>query len=327
MTKPLRLTESQSDLNDFFYFAKIVKHAGFSSAAKALGIPKSRLSRRLAGLEACLGVRLLQRSTRQLALTQAGQQLMQRCEAMLEELEAGIAEISEMRQRPMGKLKIGCSMNAARVFLGSAATGFLQRYPDVHVEVRLVSRDVRLHEAEMDVIFHVTPSVVDGRYVAKRLWESPQALVASPALLRRHQPITHPSDLRGLPTLTLLGARPRNSWRLQAPDGSVVEHVHRPRMTSDDLEVLHQAALRGAGVVRLPALVCATDVALGALEIVLPGWRMEPRKLFAIFHSSHDLTPAARLFIDYVGEWFEAQPDWRSDLLTELQCAGARKNA
>ena len=133
MNKPLRLTESQSDLNDFFYFAKIVKHSGFSSAAKALGIPKSRLSRRLSTLEARLGVRLLHRSTRQLALTQAGRKLMQRCEAMLEELEAGIAEISELRRRPMGKLKVGCSMNAARVFLGSAVTGFLHRYPEVQV--------------------------------------------------------------------------------------------------------------------------------------------------------------------------------------------------
>lgn len=314
MDKSLRHTESQSDLNDFFYFAKIVKHSGFSSAAKALGVPKSRLSRRLAALETRLGVRLLLRSTRQFALTQAGRKLMQRCETMFEELEAGIAEISELQRRPMGKLKVGCSMNAARVFLGSAVTGFLQRYPDVLVEVRVVSRDLNLYEGEMDVVFHVTPSVTDGRYVAKRLFESPQVLVASPALLRRHKAIRHPSDLGSLPALNLLGARPRNSWVLQGPDGSIVEHTYQPRVISEDLEVLHQAALRGAGVVRLPALVCANDVAVGTLEVVLPEWRMEPRKLFAIFHSRRDLTPAARLFVDYVAEWFEQQPNWRGDL-------------
>ena len=327
MTNPLRLTESQSDLNDFFYFAKIVQHRGFSAAAQVLGIPKSRLSRRLAALESRLGVRLLQRSTRNLALTQSGRKLMQRCEAMLEELEAGIAEISELRRRPMGKLKVGCSMNAARVFLGSAVTGFLHRYPDVQVEVRLVSRDLNLYEGEMDVIFHVTPSVTDGRYVAKRLFESPQMLVASPLLLRRHKPIAHPSDLRALPALHLLGARPRNNWVLQGPDGSIFEHTYQARVTSDDLEVLHQAALRGAGIVRLPSLVCANDLAMGTLQVVLPEWRMEPRKLFAIFHSRHGLTSAARRFVDYVGEWFEAQPNWRGDVLLEPECEKARRKA
>ncbi|MCI3950703.1 MAG: Transcriptional regulator, LysR family [Burkholderiales bacterium] len=327
INKRLRLAESPSDLNDFFYFAKIVMHSGFSSAAKALGIPKSRLSRRLAALEARLGVRLLQRSTRRLALTQAGRKLMQRCETMFEELETGIAEISELRRRPMGKLKVGCSMNAARVFLGSAVTGFVHRYPDVQVEVRLVGRELNLYEAEMDVIFHVTPSVADGHYVAKRLFESPQVLVASSVLLQRHKRITHPSDLCALPALHLLGARPRNIWVLQGPDGSIVEHTYQPRVTSDDLEVLHQAALRGAGVVRLPTLVCANDLAMGTLQVVLPEWRMEPRKLFAIFHSRHGLTPVARLFVDYVGEWFEAQPNWRGDLLIEPDCESARRNA
>jgi DNA-binding transcriptional LysR family regulator len=326
MDQPLRLTKSQSDLNDFFYFAQIVKHSGFSSAARALGIPKSRLSRRLSALEARLGVRLLQRSTRHLALTQAGNKLIQRCEAMLDALERGISEISDLQRGPMGKLKVGCSMNAARVFLGSAITGFLQRYPEVQIEVHLVSRDINLFAREIDVIFHVTPSVADGRYVAKQLFESPQVLVASPVLLQRYEPIAHPADLRALPALHLRGARPRNSWILRGPDGSIVEHSYRPRVTSDDLEVLHQAALHGAGLARLPSLVCANDLAMGTLQVVLPEWGMEPRKLFAIFHSRHGLTTTARLFVDYVAEWFEAQPNWRGDRLIEPGGANARHN-
>ncbi|MGE5524359.1 MAG: LysR substrate-binding domain-containing protein [Rhodospirillaceae bacterium] len=303
--------DGSTDLNDFYYFAKIVEHRGFSSAAEALGVPKSRLSRRLAALEARLGVQLLQRSTRRFALTEPGNQLVRRCTAMLAELESGVAELSELRAHPKGILRIGCSRNAARVFLGCAVTAFLDRYPDVQAEVQVVSHDVNLYEHNIDLVLRVTPSIENGRYIAKRLWRSPQQLVASPALLARYPRIATPADLAALPTLDLMTRR-THAWLLHGPDGATVEHVHHPRLVSDDLEVLHQAALRGAGVARLPTLVCAQDVDSGALCPVLKNWHMEPRQLYAVFLSRPGLSAAARLFIDYLGEWFEAQPDWQA---------------
>ena len=302
--------EADANLNDFFYFVQIVKHGGFSAAANALNVPKSRLSRRLATLEKRLGVQLLQRSTRKLSLTQTGVQLMQHCETMLHELEVGVAEIAEQRQSPKGKLRIGCSMNAARVFVGSAVTGFLQRYPDMQVEVKHLVRGETLQESEVDLAFRVTPTLEDGRYVAKRLWESPQVLVASPILLRRFSKISGPEDLTSVPTLELTKQRGRHTWVLTSPDGQKIECAHKPRLLSDDIEVIHQAALRGAGVTRLPVLICAQDLITGALISVLPAWRIPPRQLYAVFLSRPGLSPAARIFFDYVVEWFEAQPNW-----------------
>jgi DNA-binding transcriptional LysR family regulator len=318
--------DGRSDLNDFYYFAKIVEHRGFSSAAQALGVPKSRLSRRLAALEARLGVGLLQRSTRQLALTAAGTQLMRRCEAMLAELEAGVMEISELRRQPKGTLRVGCSRNAARVFLGSAVTGFLERYPDVQVEVKVVGHDVNLYEHNVDVVLRVTPSIEEGRYIAKRLWRSPQLLVASPRLLERYRAIKDPQDIAALPTLDLMTQR-RHSWLFHGPDGATAEHVHHPRLVSDDLEVLRQAALRGAGLTRLPTLVCAPDVRAGTLCAVLKDWRMEPRQLYAMFLSRPGLTPVARLFVDYLGQWFEAQPDWETEEMEPVPARDGKSRA
>lgn len=302
--------EADANLNDFFYFVHIVRHGGFSAAGKALEVPKSTLSRRLAALEKRLGVQLLQRSTRRLSLTQAGDQLMRHCETMLHELEAGIAEIAEQRQSPKGKLRIGCSMNAARVFLASAVTGFLQKYPDLQVEVMHLVRGMTLQESGVDLAFRVTPALEDGRYVAKKLWDSPQVLVASPALLRRFPRISRPDDLVHVPTLELTRQKGRHVWELRSPGGVKVDHVHRPRLLSDDIEVIHQAALRGAGVARLPVLTCTQDLITGALLSVLPAWRIPPRQLYAVFLSRPGLSPAARVFIDYVVDWFEARPTW-----------------
>lgn len=301
-----------SHLDEFFYFVQIVKHGGFSAAASALMVPKSTLSRRLSTLEKRLGAQLVQRSTRQFALTPTGRQLMQHCVAMLQELEAGIGEITGERENPSGRIVIGCTMNAARVFVGSAVTGFLQRYTEVEVEVRLLDRGASLHESGVDVALRVAPALEDGRYVAKRLWQSPQMIVAAPSLLAGFPKVARPRDLAALPALELVHRRGRRVWTLVGSDGTAYEHTPKPRLTSDDIEVVHQAALSGAGIARLPTLVCAADLAAGRLVPVLPGWRIPARQLYAVFLSRHGLTPLARLFIDYLGAWFEAQPDWRA---------------
>jgi DNA-binding transcriptional LysR family regulator len=119
----------------------------------------------------------------------------------------------------------------------------------------------------------------------------------------------------------------RHSWLFYGPDGATAEHVHHPRLVSDDLEVLRQAALRGAGLTRLPTLVCAPDVRAGTLCAVLEDWRMEPRQLYAMFLSRPGLTPVARLFVDYLGQWFEAQPDWETEEMEPVPARDGKSRA
>jgi DNA-binding transcriptional LysR family regulator len=289
------------DLNDLAYFVHVIEHGGYSAAERALGIPRSRLSRRVTALEGRIGVRLLQRSTRRLSLTDAGELLLKHCRIMLAEAQTGIAEISQLQASPQGKVTVSCPLTASRVLLAPLLTSFLQRYRDVRVEVLVTNRTVDLYNEGVDVALRIGTKVDEaGGVVAKLIWRSVQRLVAAPALLKRHGSPRTSEDLRSLPTLDSLTQQSRHVWTLAAPDGRRLEHQHQPRLVSDDMEILRQAAIAGIGVVRLPEVVCNPDVAAGKLSLVLPDWAVSSHLLYAVFLSRRGMMPAVRHFVDYI---------------------------
>jgi len=174
------------DLNDMLYFAEVVERGGFASAGRALGIPKSRLSRRVAELEARLGVRLLQRTTRKLSLTQVGEAYLRHCQAMRDAALAAADTVAEVQTEPRGTIRVSCPVTLAQTVLGELMPQFLQRCPLVHVEMQVTNRPVNLVEEGIDVALRVRPSLEDsGSMVVKRLDVARQILVASPELLER----------------------------------------------------------------------------------------------------------------------------------------------
>ncbi|MEG2632398.1 MAG: LysR family transcriptional regulator, partial [Comamonas sp.] len=175
-----------NDLNDMLYFAEVVERGGFAAAGRALGIPKSRLSRRVAELEGRLGVRLLQRTTRKLSLTEVGEAYLRHCLVMRDAAQAAADTVAQVRTEPCGTLRVSCPVTIAQTVLGELMPVYLERHPLVRIEMQITNRAVNLVEESIDVALRVRASLDDsGSMVVKRLDISRQVLVASPDLLRR----------------------------------------------------------------------------------------------------------------------------------------------
>lgn len=290
------------DLNDMAYFAEVVDSGSFAGAARALGLPKSRLSRRVAELESRLGVRLLQRTTRRLSLTEAGETFHRHCVAMREAAEAAGEAIAQMQTEPRGTVRVACPVTLAQTLIGPLVPAFLARHPHVRIEMIVSNRAVDLVQEGIDLALRVRPRLDDsGSLVMKPLGQTLGVLVASPALLQRCGAPEGPAALQRLPTLAMSAADGSASWTLRGPQGQHFELQHRPVFVADDLLTLRHAAVAGAGMALLPDFLCRQELASGALQPVLPGWAPPPALMHAVFPSRRGMVPAVRRFLDYLG--------------------------
>jgi DNA-binding transcriptional LysR family regulator len=293
------------DLNDMFFFAQVVDHGGFTSAAQALGLPKSRLSRRIQLLEERLGVRLLQRSTRKFAVTEAGQEYYRHCLAMLVEADAADEAIAITRAEPQGTVRLACPPGLVCFHVGRMVTRFMARHPRVQVLVESANRPVDLIGEGFDLAVRVRfPPLEETELVMRRLAESPQRLVASPGLLAGFVPPSSPADLAALPSLDFGPHLRAHEWTLYGPHGEPATVTHQPRLITDDLILMRYAALDGVGVVKLPTLVVGADILEGCLVEVLPNWKPAAGVVHAIFPSRRGLLPAVRGLLDHLAEEF-----------------------
>lgn len=291
------------DLNDMLYFAEVVDRGSFAAAGRSLGLPKSKLSRRVAELEARLGVRLLQRTTRKLSLTEAGERYHRHCVAVREEAEAAEETVALSQTEPHGTIRVTCPVTLAQSTIGHLIPPFLELYPKVRVDMQVSNRVVDLVQEGVDVALRVRPSLDDsGSLVVKNLGISQGLLVASPALLERQGRPKSLDDLQRLSTVSMSAADGRATWRLLNAAGAEHELQHRPRYVADDLLTLKFAVLQGAGMCILPDYMCARELQDGLLEIVLPGWAPQPGVMHAVFPSRRGLVPAVRRFLDFLGE-------------------------
>lgn len=291
------------DLNDMLYFAEVVDKGGFAAAGRSLGLPKSKLSRRVAELEARLGVRLLQRTTRKLSLTEAGELYHRHCVAMREDAEAAEEAVAQVQSEPRGTVRMVCPVTLAQTTIGYIVPGFLARYPQVRVEMEVSNRVVDLVQEGIDVALRVRPTLDDsGSLVVKNLGPTQGLLVGSPAQIEREGPVATVEDLSKLSTLAMSTADGRVGWKLLGPQGREYEFVHRPAYTANDLLTLKIAALQGAGICLLPDYMCDEELADGRLVVVLPGWAPRPSVVHAVFPSRRGMAPAVRRFLDFLGE-------------------------
>jgi len=291
------------DLNDMVFFAEVAERGGFAAAGRALGIPKSRLSRRVADLEARLGVQLLQRSTRRLSLTPAGELYLRHSIAMRDAAEAAAEAIAQVQTEPRGTVRLSCPVTMAHSGVGPLLPLFMKRYPAVRVEMRVLNRPVDPVEEGVDLALRVRPQIEDSAtLVAKTFGISRGILVASPDLLRRQGPVQTPDDLSKLDTVAMSVSDGRNSWRLEGPGGEVVVHSHAPRYVADDLLTLTFAVVQGIGASLLPDYMCRGDLKAGRMTEVLPGWGPAPAISHAVFPARRALVPAVRRLIDFLAE-------------------------
>jgi DNA-binding transcriptional LysR family regulator len=291
------------DLNDMFYFAEVVDRGGFAAAGRALGVHKSKLSRRVAELEARLGVRLLQRTTRKLSLTAAGEVFHRHCEAVREEAEAASEALAAVRNEPRGTIRVVCPVTLAQSTVGPLIPLYLQRHPLVRLDMQVNNRVVDLVQEGVDVALRVRSTVEDsGSLIVKNLGFTKGLLVASPALLERQGRAAHVDDLQRLSTVAMSAIDGRAHWKLLGPGDRDFDLQHRPCYTADDLLTLKSAVLEGAGMSVLPDYMCRRELRQGMLEEVLPGWAPRPGVIHAVFPSRRGLVPAVRSFLDFLGE-------------------------
>lgn len=288
-------------LDELYYYAKVVDHGGFAAAGRALGIPKSRLSRHVDALEARLGVRLLQRSTRRFVVTQVGQELHRHALAMLAQADAAFEAAAAATAQPRGTLRVACPVAVASTMLAPVLPAFLDAHPQVRVELEVGNRRVDVLAEGFDAALRVRtqPSGEDG-LVMRQFAQLSELLVASPAYLERAGPPRRPADLAGHATLAFVGERERPSWRLVGPDGEVEEAAIVPRLSGHDFPLLHTAAVAGQGVALLPESVVRHALVAGTLVRVLPDWQLPQGIFHVVYPHRRGLLPAVRAFIDFL---------------------------
>lgn len=289
------------DLNDLYYYARVVEHRGFAAAGRALGVPKSTLSRRITLLEERLGSRLLQRTTRQFAMTEIGEVYYRHCVAVISEAEAAQEAVENSRAEPRGLIRVTCPVSLMINMVSPIVSRFLVEFPLVRIRLSATNRRVDVIEEGVDVALRVRfPPLENEGLVMRRLAESRQILVASPTLLSRFGSPSAPDQLSGLPGMDLVRSASRHAWELQDQGGSQTSVSFEPRYVADDMYALRQAAIDGVGVVQLADYLVADQIASGELVAVLPGWHLKSGIVHAVFPSRRGLSPAVRSFVDYL---------------------------
>ncbi|AXA54010.1 LysR substrate-binding domain-containing protein [Pseudomonas thivervalensis] len=297
------------DLNDLYYFAKVVEAGGFAAAGRLLGIPKSRLSRRIAELEERLGARLLQRTTRQLKLTAVGERYLRHCQAMLLEAEMADEAVASMSSEPRGRLRVSSPVGLAHQFLPVVIETFLVKYPLVQLEMTLLNRRVDLIGEGIDVALRVRDlGDEDPLLMTRRLRRARLMLVASPAFVEGRR-IETPDDLKPLSVLGALEADRLVHLRLVKADGQQAELSLEARLGIDDFIVRRACALAGLGFTLLPSMYCEQELRDGTLLELLPGWSLPDGWLQAVYPHRRGMLPAVRAWIDHVVEAFEGCGD------------------
>ncbi len=288
------------DLNDLVIFAKVVQSGSLTAAANALDIPKSNVSRRLSRLEEELGVRLLERTTRKLHLTEVGGLYYEHCRRILEEVEHAELSVQQRLEAPRGQLRIGASFSVGQGLLGPILGEFIARYPEVSVQLELTNRRVDLIEEGYDLVLRVG-KLEESNLVARYLGNSQLVCFASKAYLDQHGRPQHPQELVKHHCLTMSDMPNPERWTFYGPNGEETVQV-QSRAAVNDFATLRVMAAAGAGVAISPGYLCRAGLLAGDLEQVLPDWPLVPGGIHAVYPSHRGATPKLRALLDFLVE-------------------------
>ena len=292
-----------SDLNDLRFFVEVVEHGGFSAAGRALGVPKSRLSNRVAKLEERLGVRLLQRTTRRFVVTDVGERFLAHCKAMIEQAEAARDVVEELRSEPCGWIRLSCPISLAPTVMAELVPEFLARYPKMQVRLLVSDRRVDLIGEAFDIAIRVRNVIdTDATLVLRTIGQSRVILVASPGFLEHHGTPRSPQELASLPLLSMRELDGLQAIDLFGPAGEREQVRMQPRLVCGSFPVLVNAAVRGIGVALVPDMTAAAAIARGELIEILPDWSMPEGIFHFVYPTRRGLLPGVRAMVDFLAE-------------------------
>lgn len=295
------------DLNDFFYFVQVVDRGGFTAAGRTLDMPKSTLSHRIQKLEAALGVRLLHRTSRQFGMTDAGSDFYRHAVAMLKAAETAESAMRQRLSEPSGIVRCTAGHATMQFVLSGMIADFLVTYPKVGVVAHASDRNVDIVAENYDVAVraHSDP-LPDSNLVQRSLASAPWFLFAGAHYLDTHGEPKSPDDLRSHPSLFMMRAGVAAVWRLRHSRERRDEIVLplAPRLLSDDMVGLQEAAIKGLGIVALPGYVARANIRSGALRRVLPEWLAGDSTITALLPYRQGLLPSVRAFLDHLATEF-----------------------
>ncbi|EIZ9506961.1 LysR family transcriptional regulator, partial [Cronobacter sakazakii] len=285
-------------LQDMALFALVAETGSFTAAAQKAGLPKSSVSQRISQLEAHVGLRLLNRTTRKLSLTFAGEHYLVHCREMLDASERADLAIQRLRDNPSGRLRITSPAGIGATLLARMNAEFLAKYPDITLEV-FISDDVRdLVMEGFDVALR-TGKPQDSSLIGRKIGHCPRYLLASPAYLARHPALTHPSQLVDHRVIV---HRAWSEWLLQRDRELYRCHLNQMHQT-DNLLYARESALAGAGITLLPAFLLDDSLAEGALVNVLPEWTVTGNDLYLVYPGRKLNAPALVSYINFALEY------------------------
>lgn len=293
------------DLNDLRLFKEIVEQGGFSAAAKKLDLPRSRISRRMALLEKQLGVRLIQRTTRQFLVSEVGREYYKHCLAMVIEANAAGEVIEKLKSEPQGTIKLSCPSGLIYSNVGKVISKFMIDYPKTKIILESTNRHVDIIKEGFDAAICIAYQPFENSGLTlKKISDRPQKLVAAPALINAQKKETTIENIAFLPSLEWGGYDLPHQWKLSQANGKTIIIPHKPRYISEDLMALRQAALDGVGACQLPEYLVRHDLETGALIQILPDWTSRISSIYIVFPSRRGLFPTIRRFFDALADSF-----------------------
>lgn len=292
------------DLNLLTVFEAVARTSSFSAAARELGIPKSSASRRVARLEAALGVQLLFRSTRKVSPSAAGTALYDRVAPLLGQVRAALGQMPEREEEPSGQLRVTAPVDLGVLFLAEVVARYTARYPAVSVDLHLTGRVVDLVGEGFDVALRAAPRLQDSTLVVRKAAPIAMQLFASPIYLARRGAPRSEADLAGHEWVVFRSG----PQRLRPPPGAAAAVGAHGRIVCDDLLFVRDAVRTGAGLGLLPIFVARPDVAAGTLVRVLPRWERQAGWLHVVCPAARHVPRKVTAFRDLVLELLRGPP-------------------
>lgn len=304
----------EENLADVFVFVNVVESKSFSEAARLTGSTKSTVSKRIRRLEEALGAKLLNRTTRHLGLTEAGQSVYDHGVRIVEQTAALRSAVDGMQASPRGHLRVTTSVAFGNLHLTGMVAEFLSAYPDISVAMTLSDRYVDVVDEGFDVAIRLTSTPVES-FVARKLADLAYVVCAAPSYLEQHAPIVAVESLRDHDCILNAGS----TWRFYK-DGATQDTQVQGRFTVNSSESVRVVALAGLGVALLPTFAVANDLQQGHLRVVLPEYSVDGpfgKRVYAVFPPSKFIAPKMRVFIDFLVAGFAQGAPWTGTARTK----------
>jgi DNA-binding transcriptional LysR family regulator len=307
-TVSIKETVDMDVLSAMRAFVATIDSGSFSQAARELGASKATVSKQVAALEDHLRVRLLQRTTRKLHLTDEGRVFLERARGILNDLEDAQDAVSPLGEEPRGKLRISAPHTFGAMHLSEALSAFIERYPLIHVDIEFSDRLVNLVDEGFDAVIRIS-RLQDSTLIARRIAPVTMTLCASPAYWRKHGKPSHPSELRHHKSIIYSYLSTPGEWTFKE-DGKHLSVKISGNLTTNNDVVIRSAAVQGVGIFYGPSFIVDHALLQGKLEPALEAFNDDPLSVYAVYPSSRNLSPKVRAFVDFLVEWFRHTPGW-----------------